>query len=793
MLEVQRSCLLLQSSCLLFLEGLHNHYDLSAPLFRLLLRLPRQQDAYHARACLHIVSTILQLDHSALYSGTPLTAVLKLFPPVPTQQQPTLTATAAAAGFQQRAQYEPKSSPFSIANLAGPAASSSIQTTAPKATEIVAATNNATIAAVGRTVDINNEEDVLRSLLATPSHTLERHIRTLFEMAVNSGKLAVIRTALTRLLIVTSNVIVKSEANLPRRSVALLLDWLQVIDPELQESPEELRKMLLFAKYRDQPVGIGLGGYSQAYLLGAFTQQANWKTLEQTVFSLLAEYDVSLNPGGVLDFVWAVMRVPKLWQGRERRSPRHAKPPLLLQVDTVHLLTLAQYIIGEKSEHGENNESSPVSSLPDRMALLLQWYGDNQSLYKTLVDRLCRGCVNPIDSVQRKANRSLLFQLYLRRPCILSHLSTGTSKILPVIAAETSAETGDGESSADVAIHCLLTMICSPDSGKDFRKRLHELEAALRTLTAKHPLLLLRHFHLIYSGLDGLAHLHLMVLKGNNHVEVLVIIVGILEQLHPYLFSPRHNKAVKATMDCYMDIFAKHGSPNDLALLTTRIIDLLHAWLATDRPRALAYLVPKTDLLKSLSQQAKEWRPLAVAASSAPTFPTEPPTVDPTLNAPPLPQPPTNWFNIEAASVTAELTRAKSNEDLVEAWLQLDYLSSRAPLPLVVRHYTNNISNGVHSSHHKIRSIAWNLMSRVLVHDPSLANQFVPAVVSAVQSENCSVVRAACDHLPDVVLMMHASAPVVLTAAFSAITTKVPNSLPSLTKAITLLTIHTGS
>ena len=702
----------LQSSCSLFLEGLHNHYDLSAPLFRLLLVLPQQRDAHHLRACLHIIATILQLDHAGVYATTPLTAVLKLFPP------PTVTASSSTS---QLPRYEPRSSPFSIANLAGPSAV--VSSTAPALSQSLSVTpkpmdiSSADVTSSGlfTRCDINNEEDILCSLLATPPHALERHIRALVEMAVSSGKLAVIRTALTRLLIVTSNVTGKSEANLPRRSIALLLDWLQVIDPELQESPEQLRKMLLFAKYRDQPLGIGLGGYSQAYLLGAFTQQANWNTVEQTVHSLLAKYDSSLNPGGVLDFVWAVMRVPKLWQGRERRTPRHAKPPLLLKVDTVHLLTLVQYIIGEKSEQSLNTDSNLLSAVTDRMPLLLQWFGDDNKLYKTLVDQLSSVCVAAVDSPQRRANRSLLFQLYLRRPCILSQMNTAASNMLPAIALESSSESGAGESSADVAIHCLLTMTCSPESGREFRKRLHELEAALRTLTAKHPLLLLRHFHLLYSGLDGLAHLDLSVLKGNNHLEVLIIIAGILELLHPYLFSPHHNKSVKMTMDCYMDIFAQHNtevdlaqhsSQNELVQIRNRIIDLLHAWLATDRPRALAYLVPKTELLKSLAQNAPEWRPLAVAASSAPTVPSELPIEDPTLNAPPLPQPQASWLSNEATAVNKQLLNAKPGEDEMDAWRKLSSFANRAPTSMISRRFTNYICSGIHSSTQDIRLVA---------------------------------------------------------------------------------------
>lgn len=733
------------------------------------------------------MSTILRLDHTRQYATTPLTAVLKMFPiaDVVTPQQT----------------YEPKSSSFSIANLTTSSSTPKVkENTLPvvKMETGVVPVTSSLVATKSSDLytrcDINNEEDVLCSLMATPCHALERHIRALVEIAVTCDKVSTVKSALSRLLLLSSNV-VKVETKLPKGSIALLLDWLHVIDPELQESPHQLRKMLLFARYEDQPVGIGLGGYSQAYLLGAFTQQANWKTLELTVRELLNAYDASLNSGGVLDFVWAVTRVPKLWQGRERRTPRHATTPLLMQLDPNHLQVLAQYILGEKCEHFSKiaSDGKSVDGVPDRMSLLLQWYRDTDSLYSQLVLKLSKASAHPDDTSDRRANRSLLFQLYLRRPCVLSHIPTDAQAVLPSIAARCAEDKSDGESAADVAIHCLLTMICSPAPGRDFRKRLHDLDAAIRTLASTHHLLLLRHFHLIYNGLDGLAHLDLGVLKSNNHLEVLLIIIGILELLHPHIFSPHHNKSIKAVFDCYLDIFSKHGSPPDLTQIASRIIELMHAWLATDRPRALTYLVPKTELLKSLSQETKEWRSLAVAAASAPTLPADLPDTDPTLNAPALPSPNTVWLHGEAETITAKLTRAKSGDEQMDAWHQLQYLCSRAPPVLIVRRFMNFLCRGIHNPEEEIRNIAWNQISRALMHDPSLSAQFVPAVMHALQSPDCAVVRCACDHLPDVILTMHAAAPNILTAAFSAISSRVPSSLNNLTKSMTLLTLHTGA
>ena len=55
------------------------------------------------------------------------------------------------------------------------------------------------------------------------------------------------------------------------------------------------------------------------------------------------------------------------------------------------------------------------------------------------------------------------------------------------------------------------------------------------------------------------------------------------------------------------------------------------------------------------------------------------------------------------------------------------------------------------------------------------------------------MVKTACEHLPDVMVALHPYAPQILTAAFLAVTTKVPNCANALAKALSCLTIHNGA
>ena len=65
------------------------------------------------------------------------------------------------------------------------------------------------------------------------------------------------------------------------------------------------------------------------------------------------------------------------------------------------------------------------------------------------------------------------------------------------------------ESGADVALHTLLTMLAAPQSGRDFRRRMCDLEAAVRKQAVSHPLIVLRHLPLLAASLKGTNHLQL--------------------------------------------------------------------------------------------------------------------------------------------------------------------------------------------------------------------------------------------------------------------------------------------
>lgn len=85
---------------------------------------------------------------------------------------------------------------------------------------------------------------------------------------------------------------------------------------------------LLFSKSHNHQTAVSKLGSSSTqscrpYLLTLLTHRASWATLHHCLQNLLNECDQKYDPTAVLDFLWALTCNPKLWQGREKFTPKH--------------------------------------------------------------------------------------------------------------------------------------------------------------------------------------------------------------------------------------------------------------------------------------------------------------------------------------------------------------------------------------------------------------------------------------------------------------------------------------
>ena len=103
----------------------------------------------------------------------------------------------------------------------------------------------------------------------------------------------------------------------------------------MMKSCAVFQMQLLFSKSLKHQIAVSKLGSSatqscQPYLLTLLTHQASWGTLHRCLENLLAECNENYDPTAVLDFLWALTYHPKLWQGREKCTPKHHSPEDIL-------------------------------------------------------------------------------------------------------------------------------------------------------------------------------------------------------------------------------------------------------------------------------------------------------------------------------------------------------------------------------------------------------------------------------------------------------------------------------
>lgn len=718
-----------------FVTGLHQHYIYSASLFRLLHNMHSKKccEKLYSMTC-QLVAIILRMAPDL---KSPLTNVLETF-------------NIEELQFQEAKKKEPKAE-----------------------------------------VDITSSETILLHLSCLPPSQLEKEICSVVSSAMKGGKMTPVVEALTQLLL--SGVSVKQEGDVQKGNnppSALLLDWLQVLDPELEKGSNQLQQILLFKKRAGNKQKEG--SYSQAYLLAAFTHQARWDTLEHCVRSLLRVHSTTLDPAAVLGFVWAVLHVPKLWQGRERRTPRHAPQEALLTFSTSEIVHLAQYMIADCQTALEAGRG--ITSLEKHLPLLLHSLNNSSEAMQVLAEHLSG--VSQDTSSSGQAAGHLLYHLYLRMPRIISYLPAGTMTRVVMSGAKGGRAQ---ESGADVALHTLLTMLASPQPGREFRRRMCDIEAAVRKQAVSHPLIVLRHLPLLAASLKGTNHLQLSALRSSNYLELFSMILGVLELLQPLLFAPQHHEALTPLLDSFMALFT---SVHELGHLLARFSHLLMVWVGCQGGPAATYLCAHSSLLATLQTHHPDIAALrslaAIAAARGMDQPKESTSnqqtnIDLSLSTGcfqgPIPPP---FIMAQVNEMQARLEGPGLPEEQLEILKKISELADRW-VSAVLPSYTHIFCTGISSDNKGLRMMCWELISRLLHQRPALGGRIGQAVLAALKSEDSAVVETALEHLPDVILLLHDQAPELLCAAFVSALTSSASASASLSETLCLLHLHTGS
>lgn len=352
----------------------------------------------------------------------------------------------------------------------------------------------------------------------------------------------------------------------------LLIDWLADMDSELMMSTRNNQLDLLFSRLLPQ---------FRFYLLSLLSHQASWLTLHSIVSKLLREFNSEYDSTSVIQFIAALIRNPKLWQGREKNTSKHYRIEYVLCFDENQVRVLTDYILSE-----DNLDAEKLSA---RLSILLQCVPLEKLDLKKLVSY-----VRNHSTAEPKLKQQFLQQLYLNVPPMKFTVVDLGDVYLANVNDIPNCET-------DKVTNNIMTAISSLSVTKDFQMMSQNMELLLRKLAASHPSLILRQISMLAILLQGRAHMDYHVLCSAHHIPLFIQVFGILDLLRPQIFDDCYKKSLHLVLECYFSLFQNHGTTKDTLDLMYRFAEFLQIYTQKDPINAWKFIEPHTDLIEDLA------------------------------------------------------------------------------------------------------------------------------------------------------------------------------------------------
>lgn len=651
--------------------------------------------------------------------------------------------------------------------------------------EVVGPTVRAVIAALQaggqRSVEPELVSKVLRGLIEVRSPHLEELLTALFSASTDAAAPLVA----TKPVAVVSSLLLQ-EGELPAvcqqdadggspepmrlgPSSGLLVDWLEMLDPEVVSSCPDLQLKLLFSQRK----GKGLAGVQvpsfRPYLLALFTHQSSWPTLHQCVRVLLgSSQEQRFDPSASLDFLWACIHVPRIWQGRDQRTPQKRREELVLRVQAAELLSLVELILAEAEARSQDGDAAACSLLQARLPLLLSCCRGHAEGVRKVTEHLT-GCIQQWgDSTMGRRCQDLLLQLYLQRPEL-----RGPVPDVP-LCGEGAA--GSSVCKLDGLIHRFITLLADTSDSRASENRVADANMACRKLAVAHPILLLRHLPMIAALLHGRTHLNFQEFRQQNHLTFFLHVLGVLGLLQPQVFRSEHQGALWDCLLSFIRLLLNYRkSSRHLAPFISKFVQLIHRYLTCNAPAAVSFLQQHADPLHDLSFENSDLAMLKslLAGLSPPSTDgrsargldeegedersaSSLPLVSVSLSTP--------LTAADMAPYMKRLSRGQTVEDLLEVLSDVEEMSRRRPE--ILGFFSTNLQRLMSSAEESCRDLAFSLALRSIQTNPSIAADFLPTVMCCLGSRDLEVVQTALRNLPEYTLLCQEHAAVLLHRAF---------------------------
>ncbi|XP_061168184.1 integrator complex subunit 1-like [Saccostrea echinata] len=572
-------------------------------------------------------------------------------------------------------------------------------------------------------------------------------------------------------------------------SMALLfVDWLELLDPELVANIPDLQQQLLFAREKLGTTSRqSLVHNSKSYLLTLLTHQSSWASLQRCINCLLqADEAPRFSPTAVLDFLWACHQIPKIWRGRERRTPKNHTPENVLGLNPYHLIALINYIVEESillfpDSKGEDKKvfTSRQTSIASRIELLMLCIADNHSNLQRVVTHI-RDI--PSTSSSKMLYQQLLVELYSQCPKVISWLSDVQGAFF------------DGQLSqsmitqVDIVSHRLLTCLGQAGNGKTAEDKMYDANIACRKLASQHPLLMLRQLPLIAALLKGKTQFTFGEMRHKNYLLLFTHVLGLMETLQPHIFRKDYT-ALADVIDSYFSLIGTHAKGKQLGPIIHKYIKFLYQYTIHEPQQSLIILQRYVNLLSGISTMYPELsvlKSLLAGLTLSRQADSDQSSVAPVVGQPRSTSP---WTVGQLTPFLDRLHTATDSDDILEVLTDLDETSKRKVD--ILEHFIGDLKKLLFHASDTVRNTAYSLVMRYIRLNPRASEQFVGNFLHCFDSENPDIVISALKNLPEFCVLCQDHADEILQKSFMVGTTTAIETSSFISETLQLLNLET--
>ncbi|XP_066054150.1 integrator complex subunit 1 isoform X2 [Chamaea fasciata] len=737
--------------------AMHHHHFISCPLMRQLYQYHRSmpQDTAFSSLFFKVLMQMLQwLENPAVEDG-PLRAQLKAF----------------------AVQY---SSRHRISDVRGGFLHLTEALSFRRDPDLISSTVCAIIATLksGETCNVEPEliSKVLQGLIETHSPYLEELLTVLFSATVETTArcpaMKPIAVVCSLLLQDKEDTPVKKEVEScsaesawPGPASGLLNDWLEMLDPEVISSCPDLQQKLLFSWNK---AGSQVPSF-RPYLLALLTHQSSWTTLHQCIRLLLGRNrEQRFDPTASLDFLWACIHIPRIWQGRDQRTPQKRREEFVLHLKASELISMVELILAEAETRYQNTDEASCTLIQSRLPLLLSCsHGDLENVKK--VTEYLTSCIQQWGSSSvGKCCQDLLLQIYLQLPELLVPM--------PEMLLTSEGARDSSTCKLDALVHRFINLLADTSDSKSSESRVWDANMACRKLAVAHPILLLRHLPMIAALLHGRVHLNFQEFRQQNHLTFFIHVLGILELLQPQVFQNEHQAALWDCLLSFIRLLLNYRkSSRHLAAFISKFVQFIHKYITCNAQAAVSFLQKHSDPLHDLSSDNSDLAMLKSLLAGL-SLPSKSGILDRGSDeekddeaaAGSLPLVSVSLFTpltpAEMAPYMKRLSRGQTVEDILEVLTDIDEMSRRRPE--ILAFFATNLQKLMSSSEDSCRNLAFSLALRSIQNNPSIAADFLPTYMYCLGSRDFEVVQTALRNLPEYTLLCQEHAAVLLHRAF---------------------------